>query len=238
MGTAFSCAVNFYASVVTFCRVGARGRERAEPKSVALSYSSLRHLSGHDFNQRGNFAVALRGRGKRLSELRRLLFSPIRPSLEIQPKNGATSPFLLFQSSSSLLFFITLEHVTRARVAERGNLASSQNRAELIGKLQGSAVGRPPKLIHCPLFLISSRTLRRPSPTPLPASQQRRRPQARQGLHREQRHRRRIRPHVRRRREAGPHRSLRSSGPSRVSSKACMHNMFSACSVWSFISSE
>ena len=103
-------------------------------------------------NELGNCAdVAVRGRGKRASC--GVCFFPlyvrVRP-WKFNPKMEPPLPSFLFQSSSSLLFFITLAHVTRARVAGRGNLASSQNRAELIGKLQGSAaVARPSELIHC-----------------------------------------------------------------------------------------
>ena len=144
---------------------------------------------------------------------------------KFSPKNGATSLSLPLPPPPLLL------HYARTRDASRGgNLASSQNRAELIGKLQGSAAPLEPlsslahPSIHC-LFLIFSRTLRRPSPTPLPTAQRRRRRrpprqqvkrQPRQGLLR----RRRIRSHVRRRRETSPHRSLRSLGSPRVSAKS------------------
>ena len=72
----------------------------------------------------------MRGRGKR-----RLLFSPY-PALENQPKNGATPSV---PSSSCVVLLLLFFFITRAHVRRRGNLASSQNRAELIGKLQGSA---------------------------------------------------------------------------------------------------
>ena len=147
-----------------------------------------------------------------------MLFSPY-PALENQPKNGATPS--VPSSSCVVLLLLFFFFITRAHVSRRGNLASSQNRAELIGKLQGSAV----EPIQC-LFLIFSRTLRRPSPTPLSTSQRRRRrrqPQVRrkprQRLLRGQRRRRRIHSHVRRRRETSPHRSLRSFGSARVSVK-------------------
>ena len=183
MGTAFSCAVNFYASVVTFCRVGARRREDGRGWNQSLwLYSCLRHRYWVMISI--NEAIApLQCVGGGSERRRRLLFSPIRPgvrpSLEIQPKNGATSPSLPSPLQSSSNPLPPLLHYARARDARagrRGNLASSQNRAELIGKLQGSAVAilrsltRAHPLLALPHFQQNSTTSLAHTSTSIPST--------------------------------------------------------------------